>query len=384
MALRVWSPGRVNLIGDHTDYLGGLALPFAIPLGIRFEVEASDGRISLRSDRDDASCDVELPCADPARVEPRWARYVAAVAEELSEATSPASSTGMSAVTTAAAPTIGLRGSLASTLPLGSGLSSSAALSIGVAAALQAVRGVTEWDRRQLSLIAQAAEQRASGVPCGLLDQYAIAFGEPGCVTRIDFSADTVTPVSVPDGVDFWIIHSGVARELSGSEYGTRRAQCEAAETVIGPLAAASLDDLDAFDSLDERRGFDELVERRRFGSTDGSAAETLRRRARHVITENARVDAMIAALKASAFDDAGAILREGHRSLAIDFETSTPVVDQLIEHLMATPGVHGARMTGGGFGGCVVAMTTPGIDPTPAGLRGWHVRPSIGVSLEA
>lgn len=344
MALRVWSPGRVNLIGDHTDYLGGLALPFALPLGIRFEVEANEHRISLRSDQDDAACEVTLPCADPAALEPRWARYVAAVAAEMSTAT-------------------GLRGTLSSTLPPESGLSSSAALSVGVAAALDAVRGVTEWDRRQLSLTAQAAEQRASGVPCGLLDQYAIAFGEAGCATRIDFAADTITAVPVPDGVDFWIIHSGVVRELSGSEYSTRRAQCEAAEAVIGPLATAALDHLDAL------RGDDD---------------DTLLRRARHVITENARVDAMIDALAAEAFDHAGAILRAGHESLANDFDTSTPTVDSLVEHLMATAGVHGARMTGGGFGGCVVAITVPGVDPTPDGLRGWRVRPSAGVHLES
>ena len=343
MALRVWSPGRVNLIGDHTDYMGGLALPFAIPLGIRFEVEASENNISLCSDQDEATCEVRLPCADPAVVEPRWARYVAAVAAEM-------------------AATTGLSGTLSSTLPLGSGLSSSAALCVGTAAALDAARGVTDWDRRRLSLTAQASEQRASGVPCGLLDQYAIAFGETGCATRIDFGADTVTTVRVPDGVDFWIIHSGVVRELSGSEYSTRRAQCEAAEAVIGPLATARLDDLEAL---------------------AGQRDDTLLRRARHVITENARVDSMIDAFADEDFDRAGAILCDGHRSLATDFETSTPVVDALVDRLVTTPGVHGARMTGGGFGGCVVAITAPGIDPTPDGLRGWNVRPSAGVHLE-
>lgn len=341
--LRIWAPGRVNLIGDHTDYTGGLCLPFALPLGILFELEPRERRLELRSDLDAQPCNVELPVdmhAGAMASLPRWARYVAATAAELGSTT-------------------GVAGTLTSTLPTGAGLSSSAALCVGTALALEAAAGRPDPDRLAVAGTAQRAELIASGVPCGLLDQLAIALGAPGAAVLIDCRAETAAHAPVPEHLEVWIVHSGIRRELAGSEYATRRAECEAAERVIGPLRDADLGDVASIDD------------------------EVLRRRARHVVSENRRVLDVVDALAAGDLDDVGRLLVEGHRSLSEDFDTSTPDMDRLVDRLCATDGVLGARMTGGGFGGCAVVLTKPGVDPTPSGLRSWRVRPSAGATVE-
>jgi galactokinase len=155
----------------------------------------------------------------------------------------------------------------------------------------------------------------------------------------------------VPDGLDI-VVRFVAHRTLEGSEYGERVTQCTAAEAVVGPLRLASLDALDAID--------DALV----------------RARARHVVTENQRVREFAALLTAGDFESAGAVMTDGHRSLRDDFATSTPVMDAAVDDLVATPGVFGARMTGGGFGGCVVAICAP-----DARVDGWRVRPVAGAS---
>ena len=156
----------------------------------------------------------------------------------------------------------------------------------------------------------------------------------------------------MPEDVDVIVVHSGQTRTLVGSAYAERRAQCEAAERVIGPLRDASVDDLAALDD-------------------DG-----LRRRARHVITENTRVLAFADALRRDDRAEAGRLMLDSHRSLRDDFAVSTPVLDALVDRLVATAGVHGARLTGAGFGGCVVALADPG---SPA--EGWRLHPAAGAS---
>ncbi|MDQ4069307.1 MAG: galactokinase, partial [Actinomycetota bacterium] len=200
----------------------------------------------------------------------------------------------------------------------------------------------------------QRAEHLASGVPSGVMDQLASVLGRPGHALLIDFSSLEVVPVPVPEGIDVIVVHSGEARALSGSAYAERRAQCEAAAEVVGPLRAASVDDLARLDD------------------------DLLRRRARHVITENQRVRDFAGCLRTGDLAGAGRLMAASHASLATDFEVSTPALDALVAELSSTPGVYGARLTGAGFGGCTVALAD-----RDSPVRGWRLHPSAGARVE-
>jgi galactokinase len=234
------------------------------------------------------------------------------------------------------------------TLPVGAGLSSSAAVEVAVALALG-------FDGTTLALaqLCQRAEQRASGVPCGIMDQLASAAGVEDHLLLMDCRSLDVTPVAVPGGVAVVAVHSGQSRTLAGSAYADRRAGCERAEHEIGPLRDATLEDVRTI------------------------ADDETRRLARHVVGENARVLAFVESLAAHDLSTAGALMVESHVSLRDDFAVSTDVLDALVERLVATPGVHGARLTGGGFGGAVVALCDAG-----AAIDGWWLRPSAGARL--
>ncbi len=328
--IRAVAPGRVNIIGDHTDYTGGLCFPMAIHLAteiIGYRTE-TDG-VRLRSDDEPEPADVSLDVADPTKATPGWARYVAGVIHELR-------------------PRHGFRGDVSTTIPIGAGLSSSAAFEVALALALG-----FEGSVLQLAELCQRAEQVASGVPCGILDQLSSAGGRRGKAMIMDCHDLSLTYVDMPDHADVVVVYSGQERELSGSEYPLRVAQCAAAEAIVGPLRLASLSALGDID--------DQVVSRR----------------ARHVITENQRVRDFAAALAEDDVRSAGALMTQSHVSLRDDYETSTPIVDALITSLLDTPGVYGARITGGGFGGCVVALSEPG-----ALDIGWVVRPSEGARL--
>ena len=328
--VRAHAPGRVNLIGDHTDYTGGLVLPMAIDRGTTVELDRIGEWVVLLSSDQPEPAVVDLGVAFPQRVEPAWARYVAGVVAELR-------------------PEVGGAGTVRTTLPVGAGLSSSAALEVSVALALGFEGSPTE-----LALACQRAEQASSGVPSGVMDQLASAAGVEGAALLIDCSSLDLTPVALPGDVEVVVVHSGQSRTLAGSGYAERRAQCEAAEALIGPLRTATLEAAEAIED------------------------PVLRRRARHVVTENARVRAVAAALPAGDLAAVGEAMAESHASLRDDFEVSTPVVDALVERLAAAPGVVGARMTGGGFGGAVVVLVRPGTD-----VAGWRVRPVAGARVE-
>jgi galactokinase len=327
--LRATAPGRVNLIGDHTDYLGGLVLPMAIDLGTTVEGERGGDIVELRSAHEPEPAVVPLDIEDPTAIEPAWARYVAGVVAEVGPAT-------------------GFTGTVTSTLPIGGGLSSSAALEVAVALAL-GFDGTT----LELAKTCQRAEQRASGVPSGIMDQLACAAGVEGHALLIDCGSFDFRPIAVPEDVEVVVIDSGEARTLVGSPYAERRAQAEMAEAIVGPLRYATTTDLQRID--------DEVV-----------AA-----RGRHVMTENARVWTFAEAVAAGWLAEAGALMVASHASLRDDYEVSTPTLDRLVDRLVSTDGVFGARLTGAGFGGCVVALTEPG-----ALDEGWTVRPSAGASV--
>ena len=333
-----YAPGRVNVIGDHTDYMGGFVMPMAIDLGTTVTVEHGGATISLRSATEDSPAVVPLGLADPSRTEPAWARFVAGVVAELR-------------------PDVGAHGTVATTLPVGAGLASSAALEVAVALALG-----FDGPPVELAQLCRQAEQRASGVPCGIMDQLASAAGVERSLLLIDCRELSVTSVLLPDGVAVVGVHSGQSRTLAGSAYADRRAECEAAELQIGPLRDAELADV--------ARMHDPL----------------LRRRARHVVTENGRVHAFAAALAAGDLAGAGRLMAQSHASLRDDFEVSTPALDGLAASLAALDGVFGARMTGGGFGGVVVALVREAaVGEVAAAVKGrqwWRFTPSGGATV--
>jgi galactokinase len=326
------APGRVNLIGDHTDYTGGLVLPMAIQLATTVTVEVGGDRIVLRSADEPEAVDLPLDPADPASVLPVWGRIVAAVAAEVR-------------------PVAGVTGSVTTTVPIGAGLSSSAALEVAVALAL----GHPPDERRARALLAQRAEQLATGVPCGIMDQLVVCEAVAGAALLIDCRSLETAPVTLPEGVAVQVVHSGVPRTLAGSAYAARRASCEAAEAVVGPLRDAAPADLDLLPA-------------------------ELRRRARHVVSENRRVRDVVEALAASDTRAAGRLMDESHRSLAEDYEVSTPALDELCDRLRTVPGVHGARLTGAGFGGCVVALVDAELPVERLG--GWRCAPAAGATV--
>ena len=314
--MKAYAPGRVNLIGDHTDYTGGLVLPMAIDRGTTIDAAISPGdEVRLDSVDERGAAVVPLDVRDPASIEPEWARYVAGVVAVLR-------------------PMHGVAGSVRSTLPLGAGLSSSSSLTVAAALALG-----FDGSPHELALACQRAEQVATGVPGGVMDQLTAAVGVAGHALLIDCATLTVTPVPLPDGVDIVVVHSGVRRRLSGSAYAQRRGECEAAERALGqPLRTATTTDVALLDDV------------------------VLRRRARHVVTENERVAVVARAFAGADLAVVGEAMAESHASLRDDFEVSTPVLDALVRRLTDTPGVIGARLTGAGFGGCVVALAHAGV----------------------
>ncbi len=328
--VRAHAPGRVNLIGDHTDYMGGLVLPMAIQLGTTVEGERVGDHVELRSEQLEGTVRFRLPVDDPSTVEPSWGRYVAGVAQQV-------------------APRTGFVGTVSSTLPVGGGLSSSAALEVAVALALG-----DEGPPLALAQRCQRAEQVATGVPCGIMDQLASAAGVDGHALLIDCATLSIRQVPVPERAAVWVVHSGQERRLAGAVYGRRRAECARAAALVGPLPGAEMD------------------------AIEGREKPVRRARARHVRGECDRVLGFADALAAGDLPGAGRLMDASHRSLRDDFEVSTPVLDALVERLRAVPGVHGARLTGAGFGGCGVALAEPGVE-----LDGWRVVPAAGAGVE-
>jgi galactokinase len=311
--VRTFAPGRINLIGDHTDYTGGYVFPMAVHLGSTVEAVREGETVNLTSDHDARAAVVPLDVADPRSVDPPWARYVAGVVAEIR-------------------PRTGLRGRVSTTLPVGAGLSSSAALEVAVAVALGFAGPPLE-----LARICRRAEQRASGVPCGIMDQLTSAAGRAGHALLIDCSSDSIRPIRTPEGIEVVAVHSGQTRDLTSSAYAERKAECDEAAKLIGPLRGATLADLAAIRNA------------------------PIRRRARHVITENARVLAFAEAWEGGDMKAAGDLMDGSHASLRQDFEVSSPALDDLVDRLRRIAGVFGARLTGAGFGGCAVALTEPG-----------------------
>jgi galactokinase len=312
--LTAWAPGRVNLIGEHTDYSGGLVLPAAVQLGVTLEVHSSSRDVSLSSEGYGRT---EFPADGGSQAVTGWGRYPQAVAKELAALGRPA---------------VGIDATVSSTLPAGAGLSSSAALEVAVALALCAVADI-ELEPMDLALACQRAELRAVGVPCGILDQAACLLGRDGAAVLLDCWTLEYRLVTVPESVALVIVDSGVERRLENTAYAERRAELERALRLVGAERSTDV-------SPEDLVGLDEV-------ST---------RRLRHVVTENDRVRRFADALEADRLDTAGQLLRESHASLRDDYEVSILELDLLVA-LAHAEGAHGARLLGGGFGGAVLAL---------------------------
>jgi galactokinase len=332
------APGRVNLIGDHTDYTGGLCFPIAIDRWIEVAGRRDPGldHVLLRSDREHSDAVVPLDVDEPATLDPEWARYVGGVVAQLR-------------------PRVGFAGTVTTTVPAGAGLSSSAALEVACALAL----GADASDRVALARLCQAAEHAARRVQTGLLDQLASICAVDGCALLLDCRALTFSTVPLPPGdTASWLVVSAGRRSLAASGYGRRVEELAIAEQRIGPLRDADPSDVASISD------------------------PTIRARARHVVTENERVGEFARAIAAADLDTAGALMTASHASLADDFDCSTPAIDELCRRLRSTSGVHGVRITGGGWGGCVVALCDPGAADADAFQAAWFVRPSAGAYI--
>ncbi len=325
----VRAPGRVNLIGEHTDYNDGLVLPVAIDLEIRIARRPRpDRRVRLALAATGEIAEVDLDRIGPATG--GWIDYVAGTALEM---------------IAAGLPTHGFDGVLASTIPQASGLSSSAALELSAAWALSPPTGPGA-DPLTLARIAQRAENRYVGVQCGLMDQFASANGIAGSAVLLDCRSFEHRPVALPADIVLVVAHTGVPRTLGTSEYNARRADCERAVAAIArhEPAVHALRDVDRPMLTRYRDLMDPIAYRR----------------AEHIVDENGRVIAVEAALEAGDLAAVGRLFAASHASLRDLFEVSSPELDALAELAWATPGVVASRMTGAGFGGCTVSLVRP------------------------
>lgn len=358
--LVVRAPGRVNLIGEHTDYNEGFVLPMALPYAVVIAARPrTDDRVHAQSEGFDA---VEFSIGDET-TDPGWQTYVHGTARMLVDS-------GFQAA--------GWQGCLASDIPAGASLSSSAALEVASGLAFVTSAGGT-IEPSALARVGQRVENEVLGFPSGIMDQLASAASVEGTASLIDCRNLSTTPVPLPDGVAIVIMDTGSRRELVDSEYAARRADCEAAAQALGvpTLRDATLDQLELL--IDER----------------------LRRRARHVITENQRTLDAAAAMRAGDTVELGLTMNASHTSLRDDFNVSSPSLDAIVELAQNTAGCLGARMTGGGFAGATVALVrsdatesfvtsveasfvAPAEQPSTAPVKLYAVLPAAGASVLA
>ncbi len=324
-----FAPGRIEFIGNHTDYNGGLVMGAAVTEGITVAVGLREDReIHLVSDQG------EPVVLGPDRLERMqgpgsWTNYPAGVVKILVQS-------GM------AMPT-GFDMAITSTLPSGAGMSSSAAFELSTAYAVAALYDFHS-DPAGFARIGRRAENEFVGMPCGILDQGVSAFGRVDSLVRIDCATETFSTRDMPSGAHFWIFNSNKKHALVDSAYGDRHRECH------GALAALK-------GRYPEIQNLSEVDEARLL-SAKGEMSDLLFRRARHIVGENARVRRVEAALEAGDLRAVGGALNASHESSRVNFENSTEELDFLVETVNEDPHVYGARLTGGGFGGAVMAFT--------------------------
>ena len=311
-----YAPGRVNLLGEHTDYNGGLVLPMPLALGTAVAIgpSAHKGQIEISSDAFDIVETRQLSETSTGA----WSDYVLGSVIEMETSTN-----------------TGWQVAVATDLPLGSGLSSSAAIEIATMRAMAEAISQTV-DPVELAKRARAVENDYVGLPCGIMDQFCVSVGTPGSALFLDTRTLEFEPVSLARNHKFVVVHSGVTHKLTDDGYATRVKECQAACQMLDVemLSDLSTKDLNRIATL----------------------PSPLNGRARHIVTENARVRRAVEALRASDVSTFGQLMIESHASQRDDYAVSVPEVDQLVS-LALDVGAAGARLTGGGFGGSIVAL---------------------------
>jgi galactokinase len=318
------APGRVNLIGEHTDYNDGYVLPMAIPQRTRVALAQRDDRVVRAWSTLKEGAPEEYRLGEEARGR-GWLDFVQGVTQALARA---------------GFPVRGFDLRVESDVPLGGGLSSSAALEVALLRALRDAHG-HDLDDVALALLGQRAENDLVGVPVGMMDQMASSLADEETALFLDTRTLAWERIPLPAAAAIAVVDSGISHDLSDGAYAARRDECVAAAKALGvpSLRDCGLDDLPRVDRL----------------------PEPLRRRARHVVTENARVLEAVECLRAGDLVRLGSLLDASHASLRDDYEVSVPPVDALVEVARRQPGAHGARITGGGFGGSIVILTDSG-----------------------
>jgi galactokinase len=322
----VRAPGRVNLIGEHTDYSEGFVMPIAIDLACFAAAAPSSERGMFRIYSEDLLQGSELPVEEIAVAKPhrQWVDYVLGVAQQLVSAGREVAPCDLL---------------VHSTVPVGAGLSSSAALEVSSALAL----GAGSMDKVELARLCQRAENEFVGLPCGIMDQFVSVFGEEHAAILIDCRTLKHQAVPLPENVSIVAVNSMVKHELGSSAYRERVAECAQAVAFIRASHPQVKTLRDAtLEMLDPRMG------------------DVVLRRARHVISEDNRVLEFAAASKSGDLKRMGELFVQSHRSLQHDYEVSCAELDFLVDTALTLPGVYGARMTGGGFGGCTVNLLDP------------------------
>lgn len=320
------APGRVNLIGEHTDYNDGFVLPCAIAYDTRVAASAREDRVVTVQSRFEDRAVFDLARL-PARRLGSWSDYVRGMLIELREAG------------------VALRGAdfrITGSVPLGAGLSSSASLEIATALAMLALADA-RMDAVELARVAQRAEMTHTGTRCGIMDQFAVLFAQPGYALLLDTRALAFELVAVPAQAAFVICNTMVKHELAASAYNERRSECEQSVRLLRERYPhiAALRDL-PLEQLEQAQSV---------------LSPRLLSRARHVVTENARVLEAAQALKAGDLARFGALMYASHESLRVDYAVSAPELDTMVDLARQFDGTMGARMTGGGFGGCTVNL---------------------------
>ena len=324
-------PGRVNLIGEHTDYNGGFVLPIAIDrdVAIAFRANGAD-RVRLYSMdfEQDAEWSLAALAFDP---DMRWTNYVKGVAQCMQEA-------GLA--------TEGFDGVVQGNVPIGSGLSSSAAFEVAAAQTFLDLSG-QRLDPKDMALLCQRAENTFVGVNCGIMDQFISVFGQAGHAVLIDCRSLEHQLVPVGDGdARIVVCDTSVKRELAASAYNERRAQCEQAAGILNA----------AVGGVEMLRD----VTPDTFAAHAGKLDPVVLKRARHVVSEDERTTTGVAMLQAGDLAEFGRLMNASHESLRDDYEVSCGELDAMVAAARAVDGVFGARMTGAGFGGCTVNLVTP------------------------
>jgi galactokinase len=319
-SIRAAAPGRVNLMGDHTDYNEGFVLPAAIPQRTEVQLDARGDRlVRIWSDQFRGAAPVEYRLGEETR-DGGWADYARGITRAMAEY----------------GPVGGFDARIASTVPVGSGLSSSAAFEIALARAVREAFTLRVSDV-DLAKAARRAENEFVGAPVGIMDQMACSLADGASALFLDTRSLEFERVPLPDSAALIVIHSGVSHRHADGGYGTRRRECQDAAAALG---VAALRDVSPGDS-----------------ARLGALPPPLDRRARHVVSENERVAETADALRAGDLARAGRLFLESHQSLRDDFDVSVPEIDALVEIASRVKGVHGVRLTGGGFGGSVVAL---------------------------